>query len=483
MSGPERISLLPDERSHSPGLSPPSLNPPRHRPTYVRVASSTLTEARLSTDSNIEGDGARTPRTSIAGHGLGIIDGPANKASRLSLAYGPHTPPPVKPSTEQHTPDSSAPLIPSSVLSGSTRYSASPMGTPEFDTSYNASKHGAKQSVASLTSTIQPSQYAASESGLLPIRERFGDYESHRNCKSQVRFKQKLGSCFSTTILLTALLSACISGLLLVVALVGPRYGRIIHTKGAITAANAAFITSILAKAVEISFGTVVIAFLGQALGRRAFNPERPRGVTLAEISMRNWIMSPGTIVTNWSSVKYAGNTLLGIVSLLSALAALFYTSAATALVQPQLKMPGYMPETLQGMVKTQYANVQYMMDHCQTPIQLSYDKDFAGSTCVDLEHAAMAYHNYFGYINGWASLIDNGNGSAELANRPKGYAVINDNTTVVAPWVEQSNVTDLWDQYGLLINNVSWPFARCISKHRVKLPKCFPCRDVQPHY
>nr|POF22369.1 hypothetical protein CFP56_36454 [Quercus suber] len=456
MPDQDRHELLPEERSHSPAISSPLSNPPRHRPTYVRVPTTPLTEIRLSTDSNTDGEVVRTPRTSTSGHGLGIIDGSAAKAGHISLAYGPYTPPPAKSSAEQHTPDSSAPLISSSILSGSTRYGASPMGTPDFDSSYNAYKHAAKQSVASLSSSIQPSQYAASEAGLLPIRERYDDHGPHHNRNGQIRFKQKLGSCFSTLILLTACLSACLSGLLLVVALVGPRYGRMVHTRGAVTAANAAFITSLLAKAVEISFGTIVIAFLGQALGRRAFNLERPHGVTLAEISMRNWIMSPGTIVTNWSSVKYAGTTVLGIVSLLSALAALLYTSAATALVQPQLKLPDWSSQTLQGLVKTQFANVDYMMDNCKTPIQVSYDKDYAGSTCVDMEHAAMAYHNYFGYLNEWASMVANGNGSIELSERPKGYAVINDNTTVIAPWVEQSNVTALWDQYELLINNVS---------------------------
>ena len=39
---------------------------------------------------------------------------------------------------------------------------------------------------------------------------------------------------------------------------------------------------------IELSFVTVVVAFVGQALARRAFKEEVARGVTLAEMSMRS---------------------------------------------------------------------------------------------------------------------------------------------------------------------------------------------------
>jgi hypothetical protein len=37
--------------------------------------------------------------------------------------------------------------------------------------------------------------------------------------------------------------------------------------------------------------------------------------------------------------VRYAGGSGLGIIAVIAAIAALLYTSAATALVQPQLKV------------------------------------------------------------------------------------------------------------------------------------------------
>lgn len=48
-----------------------------------------------------------------------------------------------------------------------------------------------------------------------------------------------------------------------------------------------------LTLSVRLSFITVVVAFIGQLLARRAFQKEpNGPGVTLAEISMRSWVVS-----------------------------------------------------------------------------------------------------------------------------------------------------------------------------------------------
>lgn len=126
-----------------------------------------------------------------------------------------------------------------------------------------------------------------------------------------------------------------------------------------------------------LSWGTTTdTLFVGQALARRAFKLKDARGVTLAEMSMRLWVMQPGTMFTQWESVRYAGASMLGVLSLLAALMALLYTSAATALVQPQLKWPDWTPQVMQGLVRTNYANSQYIQDNCITPQSLVYKND-----------------------------------------------------------------------------------------------------------
>ncbi|KAK5136667.1 hypothetical protein LTR08_002320 [Meristemomyces frigidus] len=160
-------------------------------------------------------------------------------------------------------------------------------------------------------------------------------------------------------------------------------------------------------------------------------------------------------MLTHWQSVRYAGISALGVISVLGALAAMLYTSAATALVQPQLKYPKWQPKVMQGLVKSSFSNPDYIQSACKTPILPGYDPDFYSSTCIQLEHAAMGYHNYYGYLGIWADVIHNGTGSSDLNERPKGFALLNDNTTVTAPWVEQNNVT-IDEKTGALINNVS---------------------------
>lgn len=92
---------------------------------------------------------------------------------------------------------------------------------------------------------------------------------------------------------------------------------------------------SIGAKVVELSFTTSLIAFLSQVLSRRAF---RMNGVSLAELSMWRWIVQPSTLITQYGTAKYAGNTTLGILALLGAISAVLYAPAVSALGKSLLK-------------------------------------------------------------------------------------------------------------------------------------------------
>ncbi|KAI6853973.1 hypothetical protein KC323_g9054 [Hortaea werneckii] len=347
-------------------------------------------------------------------------------------------------------------------------------GSPESDTAYTGAKHLGKQSTTSLHSSFQPSLYAKSDTGLLSIRSRYDEWGPHESCRSRKHIKRKIGGCPSVTILVLAVFSTALSAIFLVIALLGPRYRRLVHTNGPLTPSSAAFLTSFLAKMIELSYITVLVAFIGQALARRALKQEQARGVTLAELSMRGWVQQPGTLFTQWESVRYAGVSILGLISLLGAINGMLYTSAATALVQPQLKWPDWEQRDMKGLVRTKFANPDFIQEACKTPIQEGYDVDYRGSTCIQLEHAAMGmefvdririyiktdrmagYHNYFGYLSTWTDLIQNGTGAHNPTSRPKGFALLNDNTTISAPWVEQANVTQLYEDTGYVVNNVS---------------------------
>ena len=171
---------------------------------------------------------------------------------------------------------------------------------------------------------------------------------------------------------------------------------------------------------IEISFVTVVVAFIDQELARRAYKKGEPNpGVTLAEMSMRNWIIQPGSMFTHWQSVRYGACSWLGITALTAAFMALLYTPAATALVQPQLKFSKWEQKLMQGAVSTSFANPMYIQQQCKTLITSRLDDpEDAGSTCIQIEHASQAYHNYMHWLGLWTDLEKGGNGTRDLSGK-----------------------------------------------------------------
>ena len=108
---------------------------------------------------------------------------------------------------------------------------------------------------------------------------------------------------------------------------------------------------------------------------------------------MRQWIMQPGTMITHCHPLHYAALTFLGLISLLGALTAMFYTTASDALVAPQLKLGEFEDRVLYGKVVASFANEQYIQKNCKTPIPETTD-DVGPSTCIAIENAGQAYRD-----------------------------------------------------------------------------------------
>lgn len=83
---------------------------------------------------------------------------------------------------------------------------------------------------------------------------------------------------------------------------------------------------------------------------------------------------------------------------------------------------------------------------------------DDGGTTCLQLEHAAMGFHNYHAYLSAWSDLSKSGNGTQDLQTRPNAFAIMNDNTTITGAWIEQdfNNMSKLYDDYGFVVINTS---------------------------
>ena len=228
-----------------------------------------------------------------------------------------------------------------------------------------------------------------------------------------------------------------------------------------------------MAKLIELSFVTSFVGFLGQVLSRRAFMKNQGRGITLAEMSMWRWVVQPGTLITHWEGVRYAGTTILGLLSLLAALLATLYTPAASALgiyplrtllrvlvltcypVQPQLKFGDWSDRVMAGQVKSVFANSAYVETQCETPIR--DDPTYGGTTCLQIEHASQGYHNYQRYLSFWNAVSNSGNGTTDLKQRPQGFGLFLENTSITASWVQVVSVPEASKKFnGRIINNVS---------------------------
>lgn len=215
-------------------------------------------------------------------------------------------------------------------------------------------------------------------------------------------------SWVSISVITICLFSCVFSGIFVGLAIKAPRYGRAISSQGSFKPSDAILLTSIMAKLVELSFVTAFVAFLGQVLSRRAFMKEQGRGVTLSEMSMWRWVVQPATLITHWSTAKYAGLSVLGILSLVSAIAGTLYTAAATAVgehflplmyrflltaitVQPSLKDGRWEDIRLHSLVETEVANLTYVKNLCKTPVQFDLERL---TSCLQIETAGQSYYS-----------------------------------------------------------------------------------------
>ncbi|KAI4738776.1 hypothetical protein E4T50_10765 [Aureobasidium sp. EXF-12298] len=284
----------------------------------------------------------------------------------------------------------------------------------------------------------------------------YDDFGPTDTCAAHQHFHHNRRNWLSVTILVLALYSTVMSAIFLIIALRGPRYNWI-RKGGRMTPYIADLLTAVLAKTIELSFATVFVSFLGQVLSRRAFMKDQGRGITLAEMDMRSWVMQPGTMITHFEALKSSILSFLGVLSLVAAVVAMLYTTASESLVQPYLRYGPWERGSLQGLVKTTWANTKYLGANCGTPIKETED-DLTGNTCLQIQYAAHSYYNYQRYISDWSTISKNGNGTSDPVHRPKGFAMIFENTTVTAPWIdlEYSDVQTNSDNHQRIINNVT---------------------------
>ncbi|KAL8840047.1 MAG: hypothetical protein Q9176_004069 [Flavoplaca citrina] len=266
-------------------------------------------------------------------------------------------------------------------------------------------------------------------------------------CKTKRKLHHGKGNWLAISVLALSVYSTLLSGLWLGVGIAKPRFRHGITNTGSLPPATASLVTAAIAKTIELSFVTVFVTFLGQVLSRRAL-VKKSKGITIAEMSFRSWIMQPGTLITHWETVRYAALTFLGLISLLCAVTAMLYTTASDALVAPKLKMGALEQKMLYGIVASDFASNPYIKSKCKTPISEDVDREFSGSTCLALEHNGQAYHNYMQYLSNWTTSRARGIGSDQLSQRPIPLGMLYDNTTIEGSWIHMEDMTKTSQRY-----------------------------------
>ncbi|TVY16689.1 hypothetical protein LARI1_G008030 [Lachnellula arida] len=267
----------------------------------------------------------------------------------------------------------------------------------------------------------------------------------------------KRASWLSISILGLSLYSTIFSGIWLVLAIAQPRYGRFIRSGGNFAPSTASTVFALFAKTIELSFVTVFVTFLGQVLSRRSL-AKSSRGMTIAEMTMRTWVIQPGFMITHGQHLYHVGISFLGAITLVAAFIAMFYTTASDALVSPHLKFGGWEHKTMYGSVQASYANPDFIKANCQTPITAVMDPVEGGNECMALDYAGQAYHNSIAYMSTWAGIREAGGTSTKLAERPQAPGMLYDNTTVTGRWIliNTSDINASNQKYNRVINNVS---------------------------
>lgn len=247
------------------------------------------------------------------------------------------------------------------------------------------------------------------------------------------------------------------SGIWLVVAIIQPRWGHGISSSRGLLPSTGTVLAALVSKSIEMSFVTVFISIIGQVLTRRSF-VRKSRGMTLAEMTMRNWVIQPGSLITHFETIPYAGLTILGALSLTATLAAIFYTTASDAMVAPKLKYGHWENKELSGFIMSSYGNSEYIKETCPALFDVEVD-EHSEESCMNVMLSGQSYRNLYSFLSTWTMINENGTSTIDdIGRRPPGTTLLHDNTTMTASWIEteHSNVTARFEETGRIINNVT---------------------------
>ena len=285
---------------------------------------------------------------------------------------------------------------------------------------------------------------------------------------------------FSIIILILSIYSTAFSAIFLALATLNVHYSNI-NDNGQLSLSTASLLCAAFAKTIEISFVTVFVAALGQGLTDIA-KRKRSKGISIADLLLRQWIQQPGSLITHWRSVSHA-TTYLAIATVAATVLSTLYTTASDALIAPTLRFGPVKSGMLHGEVKTMFANESYQEQNCHLPVTADEDPQSRGETCMVIEHAGQSLHNSMQFFAQWTEYTNRTPaGSAQMNERPLPVGMLWDNTTLRGQWVETHDVADKFVELNRLINNVTlaMPHAAVVNAARHRKNQILQPHDSQ---
>ncbi|KAJ4375378.1 hypothetical protein N0V83_002464 [Neocucurbitaria cava] len=322
-----------------------------------------------------------------------------------------------------------------------------------------------------------------------PLFDTTGGFDPGKECPTRRGFHTSRFTWMHAAIVFICSVSTVLAALFVTLALKGQRYGNWIGNEfdSKMTISTAILWTSVLAKTIELTFVTAFVTFLGQVISRKAFMQSSGHGVTLSEMTMWRWVVQPGTLFTQSQVARYAGFSILGVLTLLCTVLSTLYVTAATALVQPIPKESKWHSKVMTGSVSTDFASLKHIQDTCKLPIAPGIDDTYLSTTCMQISHAARSMYNEQTFLATWSGFLESGNDTSNQEQRPAVVGLQYGNSTVVPQWINIINTTEVSNLHQRVVNNVTLALPHigvvdAIHNQRNRMPQSESSNSIGPY-
>ena len=188
----------------------------------------------------------------------------------------------------------------------------------------------------------------------------------------------------------------------------------------------------------------------------------------------------PGSLLSQFNTFRFAGLSVLGVLSFVIAILSLLYTTAAGALgkpamcrprkiagqvvnidaVQPQLRLPPWEHTVLAGEVAGDFSNTLKANETCLTEWPDVGDTQWGGSTCLAVKWSSLCGRNFVRYMSAWDDDTARQDPPPWMSdNMPERLpigAALDNNITVTTTWLDNHDIKTDSEKAGRIVNNIT---------------------------